>query len=289
MNSTKTTFLMALLAVLFVLVGGAIAGQQGMITAFIFATVMNLITYFFSHKIVLGLYRASPLSEKDAPQIYQILKDLTMKAGLPMPAVYLIPNDAPNAFATGRNPEHAVVAVTRGILSLLDKEELRGVLAHELSHVKNKDILVGTIAATLAGAISMIAHIARWGMMFGGGRSSNNRNSAVSPIFGIFFIILMPIAAMLIQLAISRTREYGADESGAELTGNPKGLSNALRKLQNYSTRIPLNANPATAHMFIVNPLSGKSLLKLFSTHPPLEDRIARLERMQGHVTGSIR
>lgn len=280
MNVTKTTLLLALLTILFVLAGGALAGQQGMVFAFIFACLMNFITYWFCHKIVLALYRAKPLPESEAPKVYEIVRDLSMKAGLSMPQIYLIPQDAPNAFATGRNPKHAVVAVTRGILNLLDKEELRGVLGHELSHINNRDILVGTIAATIAGAISMIANMARWGMMFGGNRSSNNRNNPAGAILGIVLLILLPIAAMLIQLAISRTREYGADESGARLTGNPRSLANALRKLQANSQRHPLKANPATAHMFIVNPLSGKSLMKLFSTHPPLEDRIERLERM---------
>jgi heat shock protein HtpX len=281
MNVTKTTVLMALLPALFVLAGGAIAGQQGMVTAFIVACVMNLCTYWFSHKIVLAIYRAKPLSEQEAPNVYGIVRDLTLKANLPMPQIYMIPNDTPNAFATGRNPKHAVVAVTRGILSLLDKEELKGVLAHELSHIGNRDILIGTIAATIAGAISMLANMARWGMMFGGsGRDSDNRSNPAGLVLSILFIILLPIAAMLIQLAISRTREYGADESGAKLTGNPMGLANALRKLHSYAERRPLPANPATAHMFIVNPLSGKSLMKLFSTHPPLEDRIERLQGM---------
>lgn len=280
MNVTKTTLLLGLLTVLFVMAGGALAGQQGMIVAFVFACVMNLITYWFCHKIVLALYRAKPLSEKDAPRVHEIVRDLTMKAGMPMPKIYVIPQEAPNAFATGRNPKHAVVAVTHGILNLLDKEELRGVLGHELSHINNRDILVGTIAATIAGAISMIASMARWGLIFGGGRSSDNRNNPVGLVFMIVMLVLLPIAAMLIQLAISRTREYGADESGAHLTGNPVGLANALKKLQAYSGRRPMNANPATAHMFIVNPLSGQSLMKLFSTHPPIEERVRRLEKM---------
>lgn len=280
MNVTKTTLLLSLLTILFVLAGGALGGQQGMIFAFIFACVMNFFTYWFCHKVVLALYRAKPLSEQEAPQVYAIVRDLTMKAGLPMPQIYLIPQDAPNAFATGRNPQHAVVAVTRGILDLLDKEELRGVLGHELSHVKNRDILVSTMAATIAGAISMLANMARWGMMFGGGRRDNDRNNPLGAILAIVMLILLPISAMLIQLAISRTREYGADEGGAKLTGNPLSLASALRKLQTYTQRRPMDAHPATAHMFIVNPLSGKSLLKLFSTHPPLEDRIAKLESM---------
>jgi heat shock protein HtpX len=280
MNVTKTTVLLALLTALFVLAGGAIGGQQGMITAFIFACVMNFFSYMFCHKIVLALYRAKPLSEQQAPKLYEMVRDLTMKAGMPMPQIYLIPQDAPNAFATGRNPKHAVVAVTQGIMNLLDKEELRGVIGHELSHIQNRDILVSTIAATIAGAISMLANMARWGMMFGGGRSDDNRNNPLGLIFSIAVLILLPIAAVLIQLAISRTREYGADTSGAKLTGNPMSLANALRKLETYSTRRPMQANPATAHMFIVNPLSGKNLMKLFSTHPPLEDRIERLEKM---------
>lgn len=280
MNVTKTTALLALLTVLFVLAGGALAGQNGMVFAFIFACAMNFFAYWFSHKIVLALYRAKPLSENDAPAVYQILRDLSMKAGLPMPQIYLIPTESPNAFATGRNPKHAIIAVTQGILHLLDKEELKGVLAHELSHVQNRDILIGTIAATIAGAVSLIADMARWGMMFTGGRNSDNRNNPIGLVFGLILIILLPIAAMLIQLAISRTREYGADETGAKLTGNPMGLANALRKLHGYAVRRPMKANPATAHMFIVNPLSGKSLLRLFSTHPPMDERVARLESM---------
>ncbi|MBI1884224.1 MAG: zinc metalloprotease HtpX [Chlamydiae bacterium] len=282
MNITKTTFLLALLTVLFVLAGGALGGQNGMVTAFIFALVMNVVTYFFCHKMVLMLYRAQPLSEGDAPEVYQMVRELTMKASLPMPQIYLIPQEAPNAFATGRSPEHAVVAVTRGIMNLLDKEELKGVLGHELSHVRNRDILVSTIAATIAGAISMVANMARWGMMFGGGRrSDNDRNNPIGLILSIVLLILLPFAAMLIQLAISRTREYGADESGAKLTGNPRGLASALRKLQMYSQKRPMTiSNPATAHLFIVNPLSGKNLLRLFSTHPPIEERIQRLEKM---------
>lgn len=280
MNVTKTTALLALLTVLFVLAGGALGGQNGMVFAFIFACLMNFFTYWFSHKIVLALYRAKPLPENDAPAVFEILRDLSMKAGLPMPQVYAIPIESPNAFATGRNPKHAIIAVTQGILHLLNKEELKGVLAHELSHVQNRDILIGTIAATIAGAVSLIADMARWGMMFTGGRDSDNRNNPVGLIFGLILIILLPIAAMLIQLAISRTREFGADETGAKLTGNPLGLADALRKLQGYAARRPMKANPATAHMFIINPLSGKSLLKLFSTHPPLEERIGRLESM---------
>ncbi|MBI1871148.1 MAG: zinc metalloprotease HtpX [Chlamydiae bacterium] len=280
MNQAKTTILLVVLSILFVLAGGAIGGQQGMMFAFIFACAMNLITYFFSHKIVLAMYRAQPLGEQDAPYVHRIVRDLTMKANLPMPQIYLIPTDSPNAFATGRNPQHAVVAVTRGILNLLSQEELTGVLGHELSHVQNRDILISTIAATIAGAISMLANTARWGMTFGGSRSDNNRNNPLSLVLSIFLMILLPLAAMFIQLAISRTREYGADECGARLTGNPVGLANALRKLQGYTQRRPFQANPATAHMFIVNPLSAGSMLKLFSTHPPLEERIARLEAM---------
>jgi heat shock protein HtpX len=280
MNITKTTVLLALMTALFILAGGAIGGQQGMIFAFGFACVMNFVTYWFCHKIVLALYRAKPLSEQEAPKLYEMVRDLTMKAGLPMPQLYLIPQDAPNAFATGRNPKHAVVAVTQGILNLLDKEELRGVIGHELSHIQNRDILVSTIAATIAGAISMLANMARWGMIFGGGRSDDNRGNPIGLVLTLVVLILLPIAAVLIQLAISRTREYGADSSGAKLTGNPMSLASALKKLHTYSTRRPMQANPATAHMFIVNPLSGKSLMKLFSTHPPLEERVERLERM---------
>jgi heat shock protein HtpX len=281
MNTTKTIVLMVVLTVLLVFVGGALGGRQGMIMAFIFASVMNLISYWFSDKIVLRMYGAREVTEAEAPVLYGITRDLAMRSNLPMPKVYVIPSDAPNAFATGRNPKHAAVAATEGILRLLNRDELMGVMAHELSHVMNRDILIGTIAATIAGAISMIANMAQWGMIFGGygGRRDDNEGAG-NMISAIAMMILAPIAAALVQMAISRSREYQADATGARISGNPIALANALRKLQMGSQRIPLDANPATAHMFIVNPLRGGGIVSLFSTHPPMEERIARLEQM---------
>lgn len=269
---------MALLTVLLVIAGGALAGQSGMVIAFIFALVMNGITYWFSDKIVLRMYGAQEIGPEDFPELYRIVTDLTLRSQMPMPKLYLIPQEAPNAFATGRNEDHAVVAVTQGILDILSKDELRGVLAHELSHVKNRDMLIGTIAATMAGAISMLAYIAQWGLIFGG--SGSDQREGGNPITALAMIILAPLAAMLVQMAISRNREFGADATGAAISNEPLSLASALRKLQRGVERAPMDANPATAHLFIVNPLTGGGLMKLFSTHPPLEDRIERLEQM---------
>lgn len=280
MNTLKTTFLMALLTVLLVMAGGALGGQGGMVTAFLFALAMNGFTYWFSDKIVLRMYGAQEIDPKNAPKLNRILLDLTLRAHMPMPRVYVIPQAAPNAFATGRDENHAAVAVTEGILEILSESELRGVLAHELSHVKNRDILIGTIAATMAGAISMLANIAQWGLILGG-RSSDDREGS-NPIAALAMVILAPLGAMLVQLAISRGREYGADATGASISGDPLSLANALKKLQRGVEKIPMEANPATAHMFIVSPLTGGGLMRLFSTHPPLEERIARLEDMAG-------
>jgi heat shock protein HtpX len=282
MNIFKTVLLLSALMLLFIFVGGAIAGERGMVYAFFFACVMNFLTYWFSDKIVLAMYRAKPLPESEAPQVHRIVQELSGKAGMPMPKVYRIPNETPNAFATGRNPQHAVVAVTNGILRLLNEQELEGVLAHELSHVKHRDILIATIAATIAGAISMLTRMAQWSLMYGGGRRSSNRNgNAANALFLLVSLILAPIAALLIQLAVSRSREFHADEGGGSLSGNPLYLASALRKLEAGVTRTPMTqANPATAHLFIVNPLRGGGFLKLFSTHPPVEERIERLERM---------
>jgi heat shock protein HtpX len=274
----KTTFLMALLTVILVTAGGALGGQGGMVAAFLLAVVMNGVSYWFSDKIVLRMYGAKEIGQAEAPQLHRIVQDLTLRAHMPMPRVYVIPQAAPNAFATGRDENHAAVAVTEGILDILSESELRGVLAHELSHVKNRDILIGTIAATMAGAISMLANIAQWGMIFGG-RSSDRREGG-NPIVALAMIILAPLAAMLVQLAISRGREYGADATGAAISGDPLSLANALKKLQRGVEKIPMDANPATAHMFIVSPLTGGGLMTLFSTHPPLEERIRRLEQM---------
>ena len=279
-NIFKTALLLGVLTAMLVLIGGAIGGQQGMVIAFFVALVMNFFSYWFSDKMVLAMYGAQPLDEASAPIVYRIVRGLTTRAGMPMPRIYLIPTDTPNAFATGRNPEHAVVAVTGGILRILDEEELEGVLAHELSHVKNRDVLISTIAATLAGAITYLAHMAQWAAMFGG-RSSSDDEGGVNPIAAILMAILAPIAAMLVQMAVSRSREYQADATGARIAGKPWGLAKALEKLQMAQQVAPMEANPATAHLFIVNPLSGRSLMNLFSTHPPLEDRIARLRAMR--------
>ena len=277
MNTLKTTVLMVGLTLVLVWAGAAFGGRSGMTMALIFALAMNLFSYWFSDKIVLKMYRAREVSEGDAPELYSIVRRISQKAELPMPKVYIMEQDQPNAFATGRNPSHAAVAVTTGIMRILSREELEGVIGHELSHVKHRDILIGTIAATVAGAISFLAQMAQWAMIFGG-RSDDDEGG--SPIAALVMMIVGPIAALLIQMAISRSREYSADEGGAKLAGNPRYLAGALKKLDMTSKRIPMKARPATAHMFIVNPLSGGGLSKLFSTHPPIEERIARLESM---------
>jgi heat shock protein HtpX len=246
---------------------------------------MNFTSYWFSDKIVLALYGAKPVAESDAPDLYAMVTELTRKASLPMPKIYLIRTQAPNAFATGRDPKHAVVAVTEGILNLLSPEELKGVLAHELAHVQNRDILISSVAATIAGAISMLADMARWALMFGGGSRDRDQNRQSNPFALILALILVPIAAMLIQLAISRSREFAADESGALLEGNPEHLANALTKLETANKTRPFAAHPSTAHLFIVNPLSANFLMKLFSTHPPTHERVERLRRLRGHIT----
>ncbi|KAA0222927.1 zinc metalloprotease HtpX [candidate division KSB1 bacterium] len=280
MNRMKTFMLMAGLTALFVVIGKALGGQTGMFIAFGLALVMNFFSYWFSDKIVLKMYGAQEVREVDHPALYSIVRSLATRASLPMPKVYVIPGEQPNAFATGRNPEHSAVAVTEGIMRILDRDELAGVIGHELAHIKHRDILIGTIAATIAGAISMIANMAQWAMIFGAGRSDDEEGQ--NPIAMLVSIIVAPIAAMLIQMAISRSREYMADEEGARLAGNPRYLSNALRKLHMASQQIPLKATPATAHMFIVSPFSGGgALLSLFSTHPPMEKRIARLESLR--------
>jgi heat shock protein HtpX len=255
----KTMILMVALTVLVVFAGSALGGQNGAVLAFAMATIMNFGMYWFSDKIVLKMYGAKQVTEQESPELFRIVRDLTMKANLPMPKVYIMDNPAPNAFATGRNPNHAAVAVTSGILNILSKDELSGVLGHELAHIKHRDILIGTIAATMAGAISMLANMAQWAMIFGG--RSDRDDEGGSPIAGIVMIIVAPIAAMLIQMAISRSREYIADEGGARIHGNPLSLANALKKLHNASQRIPMDATPATSHMFIVSPLRGGGVL----------------------------
>jgi heat shock protein HtpX len=269
MNQFKTFFLMLVLTILFILVGTAIGGRNGAIYAFIFAALMNFFSYWFSDKIVLRMYGAREVSQSEAPELYGVVAELTSKASLPMPKVYIMENDTPNAFATGRNPGHAAVAVTSGILRILSRDELMGVIGHELSH----------IAATMAGAISILATMARWGALFGGFRSDDDEGGGGNILVVLLVSIFASIAAMLIQMAISRSREYMADEGGAHLS-NPLALARALGKLETASQRIPMQANPSTAHMFIVNPLKGGGVLSLFSTHPPIEERIARLEEM---------
>jgi len=280
MNHFKTFILMLVLTGIFILVGTAIGGKSGAIYAFVFAGLMNFVMYWFSDKIVLRMYRAKEVSQGEAPELYQIVGELVNKASLPMPKVYIIENDTPNAFATGRNPEHAAVAVTTGILRILSKEEVMGVIGHELSHIKHRDILISTIAATMAGAISMLASMARWGAIFGVGRSNDEEGGGGGNfLFVLIFTMVASIAAMLIQMAISRSREYLADEGGARLA-HPLSLAKALGKLDMAAKRIPMEANPSTAHMFIVNPLRGGGVVSLFSTHPPIQERIARLEEM---------
>ncbi|MBP1780081.1 MAG: Heat shock protein, Metallo peptidase, family [candidate division NC10 bacterium] len=278
MNTMKTFLLMGVLTVMLVFIGRLLGGEGGMIMAFVLAAVMNFGTYWFSDKLVLRMYNAQQVTQADAPELYNLVQELSGRANLPMPKVYVIPGDQPNAFATGRNPQNAAVAVTQGIMRTLSRDELRGVIGHELAHVKHRDILVGTVAATMAGAISMIANMAQWAMIFGGGRSSDDEGG--NPIAGLAMMIVAPIAAMMVQMAISRSREFLADEGGAQIAGNPLSLSSALRKLDAKAHEIPMHASPATAHMFIVSPLTGGGLMKLFSTHPPMEERIARLEAM---------
>jgi heat shock protein HtpX len=261
--------------------GNALGGQNGMAIALAFAVVMNFGAYWFSDKVVLRMSRARPATESEAPELYSVVRELSTRAGLPMPKVYVIDDPSPNAFATGRNPEHAAVAATTGILRILDREELSGVMAHELAHVRHRDILIGTIAATMAGAISMLASMAQWAMIFGGGHRSDDRGPG-GAIAAIAMMILAPLAAMLVQMAISRSREYGADAGGARICGNPMWLAAALRKLERGVAARPMNVNPSTAHMYIVNPLRGDGLASLFSTHPPMAERVARLEAMAG-------
>jgi len=279
-NMFKTAILLGVLTALLVVLGGAFGGQEGMVVAFVMALLMNFASYWFSDKIVLAMYGAKPIAEAQAPALYRMVRTLCTRGSLPMPRVFLIPSAAPNAFATGRNPEHAAVAVTEGILRTLDEEELEGVLAHELAHVKNRDILIASVAATLAGAITYLAYMARWAAFFGGRRDSDEEGSG--GMFGaLFMAILAPIAALMVQMAVSRAREFQADATGARLAGKPWGLAKALEKLHSASRRIPMEASPATAHLFIVNPLSGGGFVKLFSTHPPMEERIARLRAMR--------
>jgi heat shock protein HtpX len=275
-NYVKTALLLGLLTGLILVCGQLLGGRSGMILALGFAAVMNLGSYWFSDKIVLAMYRAKPVSEAEAPRLHAITQRLTSRAGLPMPKLYVLPDPSPNAFATGRNPSHSAVAVTKGLLDMMDDEELEGVVAHELGHVKNRDILIASVAATIAGAITWLAHMAQWGAIFGGYGGRDDREGS-NPLALLAMAILAPVAAVIIQMAVSRSREYAADQAGARFAGNPHGLARALEKLGKASGRIPMHATPATSHMFIVKPFSGQGLMNLFSTHPPLEERIRRL------------
>jgi heat shock protein HtpX len=278
MNNLKTVLLLGALSGIFLFVGGMIGGQQGMLLALVFAGLMNFVSYWFSDKIVLKAYRANELPESEAPRIYAMVRELSQQAQIPMPSIFVFEQDSPNAFATGRNPAKAVIALSRGIIQLMGEGELKGVIAHELTHVINRDTLLATIAATLAGAIMFLGYQMRWLGLFSSGRDDDNRGG----VMGMFIMaILAPVAATIIQMAISRSREYKADAGSAQLTHNPEDLASALEKLTAYSKKLPLQATQQTAHLFIVSPLSGKSLLSLFSTHPPIEERVARLRQMR--------
>ena len=281
-NTLKTTLLLTSLTVLLVLIGGGVGGNGGMVLAFVMALVMNGGAYWFSDKIALKMSGAREVTAAEAPHLHGMVSELARRAEVPMPRVYLIDSESPNAFATGRDPAHGAVAVTSGIMRLLDRDELAGVIAHELGHIKNRDTLISAIAATVAGAVTMIANMAQWAMIFGGfgGSDEEEEGGLGGMVGGLFMIILAPIAATLVQLAISRTREYGADAAGARIAGDPIALASALRKLEGWSKQMPMAINPTTAHMYIVNPLSGSTIAGLFSTHPPTQERIARLEQL---------
>lgn len=283
MNTLKVGVLLVALTALFIFVGDAIGGRSGAMVAFALALVMNLASYWFSDKIVLGMYGARPLSPEDAPELYRMAEKLAQRAGIPMPRLYVVQDPQPNAFATGRNAAHGAVAVTTGLLNLLNYDEVEGVIAHEIAHIKHRDTLTMTVVATIAGAVMLLADMARWAMIFGGARSDDGEGQ--NPLVFLLIMIVAPIAAMLIQLAISRAREYEADATGARLAGSPDGLANALLKLEQAASRVPMmHASPSTAHLFIVNPLKGMggTLMSLFMTHPPIQERVRRLQRMRG-------
>jgi heat shock protein HtpX len=283
-NRLKTVVLLSALTALFLWIGRALGGQGGLMIALVFAALMNIGAYWFSDKIVLAMYRAKPVTPLQEPELYSVVEQLAQQNGMPMPKVYIIPEQTPNAFATGRNPDNAAVAVTVGLMELLDRRELKGVLSHELGHVKNRDTLISAVAATLAGALSMLADMAMWGSMLGG--RSNDREGG-NPLAGLVGIILAPIAGVLIQSAISRSREFLADQAGAHTTGDPLALASALLKIESVARRLPMRqGHPATAHLFIINPFRGQSLLQLFSTHPPTRERVARLEAMAQSAVG---
>ena len=286
MNSTLKTFiLLAGLTALLLAIGSAIGGRNGLMIALAFAAIMNLIGYWFSDKIALAMSGAQPVSEAEAPQLYQIVRELCLRAELPMPRLFVIPSDTPHAFATGRNPDHAAVAVTSGIVKILNRDELEGVLSHELAHVKNRDILISSVAAVIAGAISQLAHMAQWAMIFGGmSRDRDDEGGSGGLLGSLAMMIVGPIAAMLIQMAISRSREYQADATGARICGRPESLANALVKLENANHRLPMEVNPAQAQMYIVNPLTAGGIATLFSTHPPITERVKRLREMRRGV-----
>lgn len=289
MNHLKTGLLLAGLTVILVLFGRLLGGAQGMVIAFVIAIAMNFGAYWFSDKIVLSMYRAQPVTPEQAPDLYRMVERLTQRANLPMPKLYVIPDPTPNAFATGRDPNHSAVAVNEGLLNILDREEVEGVVAHELAHIKNRDTLISTVAATLAGAITMLANMAQWAAIFGGFGRGDDDDGGYNPIGMLAMMIVAPIAAMLLQMAISRSREYQADRVGSEICGRPLALAGALRKLEQASTIRPMHADPATAHMFIVNPLRGQAFATLFSTHPSTADRVARLEAMAGEMAQAQR
>lgn len=281
-NILKTFVLMAALTGLFLIAGQAIGGDQGMVIALLFALIMNFFAYWFSDKMALAMSRAREVSYGDAPELHTIIARLANQAGLPKPRVYVIPSQTPNAFATGRNPAHSAVAVTQGLLGILSYEELEGVIAHELAHIKNRDILISSIAAVMAGAISYLANMAQWAMIFGGFRGSDDDGDGGAGLFGgLIMMIMAPLAAAIIQMAISRSREYLADATGARISGRPRSLASALQRLEEYNHRYPMHVNPATAQMYVVNPLSGGFLAGLFSTHPPINERISRLMNMK--------
>lgn len=281
MNTLKVWLLMGALSILLVLMGNAIGGNSGAMMFFIIAMAMNFFGYFYSDKLAIKMTRSYPVTESEAPELYEIVRRLSQRAAIPMPRLYVTPSDQPNAFATGRNPANSAVAVTEGIMRLLNRSEVEGVLAHELAHIKNRDVLVGTIAAALAGAISMIGSAIQWGAILGMGRGDDEEEGGGGLVGGLIMAIVFPIAAMIIQLAISRSREYGADNTGAQIAGSSAGLANALLKLESAAHHIPMQVNPATSHLFIVNPLSGASMARLFSTHPPIQERVERLRRMK--------
>jgi len=278
MHHVKTAIFLAILTAILIGLGGALGGKTGMVIALMLAGAMNFLAYWYSDRIVLSMYGAQEVGPAEAPDLYSIVAELARRANIPMPRVYIIPTEAPNAFATGRSPQHAAVAATAGILRILNRDELMGVMAHELGHVLHRDTLIATIAATIAGAVSMLANWLQWAVLFGMGRSDDEEGPGLAG--GILMAIIAPIAATLVQMAVSRSREYLADEAGAQLSGKPLALASALAKLHQAAHMIPMDANPATAHLFIVNPLSGRSLANLFSTHPPVEERIARLRAM---------